>query len=158
MSAPAVTTLIAGPRLWQRAQRWPGALLLVAGLWSLVYGVEPVALAFVAVGFWLTAEFWRGLRVTGDVLVAQGRLTRRRLPLSEVRQVGHTRAGTAWVRPREGRTLVLAMAEKRIDQPGSAGSVRIALREQAAAAGADLEPEPAGPGRPPRPATVVFGW
>lgn len=158
MSEPELTTLIAGPKRWQRVQRWPGALLLAVGLWSLQYGLEPVALATVAVGFWGVAEFWRGARVTGAVLVARGRVSWRTVPLAGVRQVGHTSTGTAWVRPARGRTLVLQMAETRLDQPGSAADIAAALREQAEQAGADLEPAPEQPSDPPRPATPFFGW
>ena len=158
MSEPGLTTLIAGPRGWQRVQRWPGALLLAVGLWSLQYGLEPVALVTVAVGFWGTAEFWRGARVTGAVLVAQGRVSRRTLPLAGVRQVGHTSTGTAWVRPARGRTLVLQMAETRLDQPGSGPEIAAVLREQAEQAGARLEPALDDPTGPPRPATTFFGW
>lgn len=158
MTGVEVTTLAAGPRGWQRAQRWPAVLLLVAGLWSLRFGVEPVALAAMAVGLWGLGEFWRGIRVTDGVLVAQGRVSRRRLPLVEVDEVGHTSTGTPWVRPREGRTLVLQMAEKRLDQPGKGPEIAAALREQAVQAGADLGPAAGGPGPPPRPSTPVFGW
>jgi hypothetical protein len=159
VSEPGLTTLVAGPRGWQRVQRWPGALLLAAGLWSLRYGLEPVALASVAVGFWGTAEFWRGARVTGGVLVARGRVSRRVLSLAEVRQVGHTSAGVPWVRPVHGRTLVLSMAEARLDQPGAGREIAAALREQAEQAGAHLEPAAdEEPAEPPRPATPFFGW
>ncbi len=156
MAEAELTTLMARPRGWQRAQRWPGLLLLLAGLWSLRFGIEPVALAVILVGFWCTAEFWRGLRVTGATLVAQGRLSRRTLPLSEVRAVGLTSGRTVWVRPRSGRTLVLPMAETRVDRPGAPREISEALIEQAAAAGAELEPPQAS--RPPRPSTPVFGW
>ena len=93
-----------------------------------------------------------------DQLVAQGRVSRRTVPLAEVRQVGHTATGTPWVRPAQGRTLVLQMAETRLDQPGAGREVGEALREQAARAGADLEPALDGAARPPRPATPFFGW
>ena len=158
MSEAELTTLIAGPKGWQRVQRWPGALLLAAGLWSLRYDLEPVALATIAVGFWGTAEFWRGARVTGAVLLARGRLSWRTLPLAEVRQVGHTATGTAWVRPVRGRTLVLQMAETRLDRPGSGPEIAAALREQAEQAGADLETTLQEQADPPRPATPFFGW
>ena len=158
MDEPVLTTLIAGPRGWQRVQRWPGAVLLAAGLWSFRFGLDPVALGSVTVGFWGVAEFWRGIRVTGGVLVARGRLSWRTLPLAEVRQVGHTSDGTPWVRPRHGRTLVLQMAERRVDRPGSGPEIAAALREQAEQAGADLEPGPEAATGPPRPATPVFGW
>lgn len=155
---PALTTLVARPRRWQRVQRWPGALLLVAGLWSLRFGLDPVALASVAVGFWGVAEFWRGIRVTDATLVAQGRVSRRVLPLAEVRQVGATSTGTVWVRPRAGRTLVLPMAESRTDRPGGTREIGEALREQAVQAGAELEPVQDGATAPPRPSTPFFGW
>ena len=158
MAETELTTLTARPRAWQRAQRWPGVLLLAVGLWSLRFGFEPLALAFVAVGLWGTAEFWRGARVTGATLLATGRISRRRMRLADVRQVGITAARTVWVQPHRGRTLVLAMAEARVDQPGAAREIADALREQAAAAGADLEPEPEELLRPPRPTTSFFGW
>lgn len=154
---PELTTLIARSRGWQRTQRWPGVVILALGLWSLVLG-DPWGLAFAAVGFWGTAEFWRGIRVTGDTLHAQGRLSRRTVPLARVRQVALSRTRTLWVQPVEGRTLVLPMAEARVDQEGSVEDVRDRLRELAGLAGADLEPSPEGPQHPPRPATPFFGW
>ena len=60
--------------------------------------------------------------------------------------------------PGPGRTLVLQMAETRLDQPGSGPEIAAALREQAEQAGADLEPAPEQPTDPPRPATPFFGW
>lgn len=158
MAEAELTTLMARPRSWQRVQQWPGLLLLLAGLWSLRFDVHPVALGAIVVGFWCTAEFWRGLRVTGATLVAQGRMSRRTLPLSEVRQVGLASERTVWVQPRSGRTLVLPMAETRVDRPGTPRDIADALREQAAAAGAELDPEPDDHRRPPRPSTPVFGW
>jgi hypothetical protein len=155
---PGLTTLIARAPAWQRAQRWPGLLLLAAGLWSFVFGVEPGALLFVAVGFWGTAEFWRGLRVTGDTLVAQGRVVRKKLPLADVLQVGITPGRVVWVQSKGRRTLVLRMAETRVDQPGSHVVIEQRLRELAEAAGATLD----GPFEErlpaPRPRTPFFGW
>ena len=92
------------------------------------------------------------------VLVARGRLSWRVMPLAEVRQVGHTAARVAWVRPVHGRTLVLQMAEARLDQPGAGREIAAALREQAGQAGARLEPALEDASEPPRPATPVFGW
>lgn len=153
-----LTTLIAKPRGFSRVQRWPGAVLLALGLWSFVFGFEPSSLVFVAVGFWGTAEFWRGLRVTGDRLIAQGRVSRRTLPLAEVRQVGWSPSRTIWVQPRKGRTLLLHMAESRIDQPGRELEIIERLRELATGAGAELGPELDDAQRPPRPTTPFFGW
>lgn len=158
MIDPDLTTLIARPRSWQRIQRWPGVLLLAGGLWSLFYQLEVAALAFIAVGFWGTAEFWRGIRVTGDRLIAHGRTARRTVPLVEILQVGSTPSRSVWVRARGRRTLVLHMAEQRTDQPGTIGDIRDRLRELAEQAGADLDPPLDGPQRPPRPATPFFGW
>lgn len=152
-----LTTLIARPRAWQRAQRWPGFLLLVVGLWSLVYA-EWWGLAFAAVGFWGAAEAWRGIRVTGGTLVMQGRVLRRTLPLTAIRQVGLSPARTLWVQPHEGRTLVLHMAESRTDQPGTFVDVHDRLRQLVVDAGGELEPELEEWIRPPRPATPFFGW
>lgn len=133
-------------------------LILAAGLWSLVYGIEPIALGFVAVGFWGTSEIWRGVRVTGDQLIAQGRVSRRTLPLAEFRQVGRGRMGTVWVQPRTGRTLVLHQAEIRTDVKGDSADVVGRLRELAEEGGADLEPEVEDPTSPPKPSTPFFGW
>ena len=129
-------------------QRWPGALLLAAGLWSLRYGLEPVALATVAVGFWGVAEFWRGARVTGGVLVARGRVSWRTLPLAEVRQVGHTSTGTAWVRPAAAGRSCSRWPRPGSTSPGPDAEIAAALREQAEQAGADLEPAPEAADRP----------
>ena len=152
-----LTTLMAHARGWQRMQRWPGLVILLVGLWSLLY-LEPWGLVFVLVGFWGTAEFWRGVRVTGDVLRAQGRITRRLLPLDRIRQVALAPGRTLWVRPSDGRTVLLPMAEVRVDREGSVEDVRDRLRELATEAGADLEPRLEAPQQPPRPATLVFGW
>jgi hypothetical protein len=154
---PGVTTLIARAPAWQRVQRWPGLLLLLAGLWSLVFGFEPAALLFVAVGFWGTSEFWRGLRVTGDTLVAQGRLVRKRVPLADVLQVGQTPWRSLWLQARGRRTLVLRMAEVRTDEKGGLVEVEERLRELAVAAGATLDEPLEERTHPPRPRTPVFG-
>jgi hypothetical protein len=153
-----LTTLIARPRGWQRWARWPGAAMLAVGLWSLAYDWEPAALVLVAVGLWCTAEFWRGVRVTGDTLIAQGRVVRRTLPLTEIRQVGVGPMGAPWVQPREGTTLVLHMAETRIDRKGSVPDIHDRLRELAEEAGAELEPALDDEEHPPRPSTPFFGW
>ena len=153
-----LTTLIARPRTWQRTQRWPGVLLLAVGVYSLVFGLEPASLAFVAVGFWGTAEFWRGIRVTGDTLVAQGRITRRRIPLAEILQVGTSPSRTVWVQSRGRRTVVLHMAESRVDEPGTIVDIEERLRELATRAGATLDEPLEERRRPPRPSTPFFGW
>lgn len=152
-----LTTLIARPRGWQRTQRWPGALLLAIGLWAGFTG-EPAALAFIAIGFWGTAEFWRGVRVTGDRLIAQGRLRRRTIPLADFLQVGQSPSRTVWVQARGMRTVVLHMAETRVDEPGTLVEIHDRLRELAAEAGATLDPPLEAPQHPPRPATPFFGW
>ena len=154
-----LTTLIARPSAWQRAQRWPGALLLGVGLWSMAYGFEPAALLFIAVGVWGISEFWRGIRVSGDRLIAQGRVWRRTVPLIEFRQVGTSPSRTVWVQARGRRTIVLHMAETRTDVTGgSVVDIAERLRELAQEAGATLDPPLDGPTRPPRPSTPFFGW
>lgn len=153
-----LTTLIAKPPAWQRLQRWPGVVLLALGLWAGMVGREPGALAFIAVGFWGTSEFWRGIRVTGDTLIAQGRLQRRRIPLADVLQVGQSPSRTVWVQAKGTRTVVLHMAETRTDVPGSLIDIHDRLRELATAAGATLDPPIEARQRPPRPATPFFGW
>lgn len=158
MSDTGLTTLIARPRAWQRMQRWPGALLLGIGLWSGLWSQEPGGLAFAGIGFWGTAEFWRGIRVTGDRLIAQGRLRRRTIPLAEILQVGQSPSRTVWVQARGMRTIVLHMAESRIDAPGSLPEIHDRLRELAAEAGAALDPPLETPAHPPRPTTPFFGW
>lgn len=154
---PGLTTLMARAPRWQRVQRWPALLLLVAGLWSFVFGFEPVALLFVLVGFWGTAEFWRGIRVTGDTLVAQGRLQRRTVPLADVLQVGQSPWRSLWVQAKGRRTLVLRMAESRVDDEGGLVEIEERLRELATAAGASLDPPLAERTPPPRPRTPFFG-
>lgn len=158
MSDTELTTLVAKPRSWQRIQRWPGVFLLAIGLWSGLVGQEPAALAFVGIGFWGTAELWRGIRVTGDRLVAQGRLRRRTVPLADILQVSQSPSRTVWVQARGMRTVVLHMAETRIDRPGSLPEIADRLRELAAEAGAPLDPPLENPQHPPRPATPFFGW
>lgn len=152
-----LTMLIARGRGWQRLQRWPGVVILAAGLWSVLFG-ELWGLAFVAVGFWGTAENWRGVRVTGDRLVAQGRVSRRTIPLDRIRQVALDPSRTLWVQPVHGRTVQLPMAEQRVDREGGVEDIRDRLRELAREAGADLLPLPEDPQRPPRPTTPFFGW
>jgi len=155
---PDLTTLIAKPRPWQRVQRWPGAFLLALGLWSALVGREPAGLAFVAVGFWGTAEFWRGVRVSGDRMIAQGRLRRITVPLADFLQVGQSPSRTVWVQAKGVRTLALHMAESRVDVEGSLGDIRDRLRELAEEAGATLDPPLETLQHPPRPATPFFGW
>lgn len=154
---PGLTTLIARAPAWQRVQRWPGLLLLVAGLWSLVFGFEPAALLFVGVGFWGTAEFWRGLRVTGDTVVAQGRMVRRQVPLADVLQVGESPGRTLWLQSKGRRTLVLRMAETRVDEKGGLPEIQERLRDLATAAGAALDPPLEERVAAPRPRTPFFG-
>ncbi len=158
MSDTELTTLIAKPPRWQGIQRWPGAFLLGAGLWSGLFAQDPAALLFLALGFWGTAEFWRGIRVTGDRLVAQGRLRRRTIPLADVLQVGHSPSRTVWVQVRGMRTIALHMAETRIDESGGLSEIHDRLRELAAEAGATLDPPLEEPRQPPRPSTPFFGW
>ncbi|GAA1478137.1 hypothetical protein GCM10009623_25830 [Nocardioides aestuarii] len=154
---PGLTTLIARAPRWQRVQRWPALLLLVAGVWSLVFGFEPVSLLFIAVGFWGTAEFWRGLRVTGDTVVAQGRMVRRQVPLADVLQVGQTPGRTLWLQAKGRRTLVLRMAEVRVDEEGGLVEIQQRLRDLAAAAGATLDEPLEERVAAPRPRTPLFG-
>ncbi len=158
MIDPELTTLIARPRAWQRWQRWPGVVLLGAGLWSAVYGLDPAGLAFIAVGLWGTSEFWRGIRVTGDRLIAQGRFTRRVVPLAEILQVGQSPSQTVWVQARGRRTIALHQAETRTDVPGSLPEIHDRLRELAEEAGAALDPPLLEPRHPPKPSTPLFGW
>ena len=158
MSDPELTTLIAKPRSWQRIQRWPSVLLLALGIWATLFGSEPAGLAFVAIGFWGTAEFWRGMRVTGDRMIAQGRVRRITVPLADFLQVGLSAGRTVWVQARGRRTLVLHMAERRVDAEGSLVDIHDRLRELAEEAGASLDPPLEGLHRPPRPATPFFGW
>jgi len=153
-----LTTLIAKPRSWQRVQRWPSALLLAIGIWGTLYSREPAGLVFVALGFWGTAEFWRGVRVTGDRMIAQGRVRRVVVPLADFLQVGLSPSRTVWVQARGRRTLVLNMAERRVDGEGSLVDIHDRLRELADAAGAPLDPPLVGLHRPPRPAMSFFGW
>ena len=158
MIDPVLTTLMAKPAGWQRYQRWPGALLLALGLWSMLVGREPAALVFVLVGFWGTAEFWRGVRVTGDRMIAQGRLRRITVPLADILQVGQSPGRTVWVQAKGRPTIVLHMAETRVDVPGSLADIRDRLRELAEEAGATLDPPLEDLQHPPRPATPFFGW
>ncbi len=155
---PGLTTLIARAPRWQRVQRWPGLLLLGAGLWSLTFGLEPAALPVLLIGFWATAEFWRGARVTGDTLVAQGRLMRRTVPLADVLQVGVSSARVVWVQAKGRRTLVLRMAESRVDQKGGFVDIAERLRELAEQAGASLDAPLEERAPAPRPRTPLFGW
>lgn len=153
-----LTTLIAKPRSWQRVQRWPSALLLALGIGATLFSREPAGLVFVALGYWGTAEFWRGVRVTGDRMVAQGRVRRITVPLSDFLQVGLSPSRTVWVQARGRRTLVLNMAERRVDTEGSLVDIHDRLRELAEDAGASLDPPLDGLHRPPRPAMWFFGW
>jgi hypothetical protein len=153
---PELTTLIARPSGWQRAQRGPGLVIAGVGVWALFYG-QLLGLAMLAVGFWWVAEFWRGIRVTGDTLHMQGRVLRRSLPLAEIRQLGIA-SRTLWVRPATGRTLVLHMVDVRTDTRGSLDDVHDRLRELAEQAGAELEPLLTERTPPPRPRTPFFGW
>ena len=66
--------------------------------------------------------------------------------------------GAPWVQPRKGTTLVLHMAETRLDAKGSVPDIHDRLRELAEQAGADLEPALHGGAHPPRPSTPFFGW
>lgn len=153
-----LTTLIARPAAWQRVQRWPSAFLLALGAWSMVFGFEPAGLLVAVVGLWGTAEFWRGIRVTGDRMIAQGRIRRHTVPLVEILQVGVSPARTVWVQARGRRTLVLHMAESRTDEQGNVHDVQERLRELATAAGATLDPPLDDLTHPPRPSTPFFGW
>jgi len=158
VSDTELTTLIAKPRTWQRVQRWPSVLLLAIGIWATLFSREPAGLVFVALGYWGTAEFWRGVHVTGDRMVAQGRVRRITVPLADFLQVGLSPSRTVWVQSRGRRTVMLNMAERRVDAEGSLVDIHDRLRELAEAAGATLDPPLDGLHRAPRPATVFFGW
>lgn len=152
-----LTTLIARPSPWQRWQRGPGVAITVIGVWALLYG-DLFGLALIALGGWGVSEFWRGIRVTGDTLYVQGRVSRRTMPVADIRQVGIAPSRTLWLTPRSGRTLVLRMVDTRTDRKGSLDDVHDRLRELAEAAGADLEPVLEERTHPPRPRTPFLGW
>ena len=90
-------------------------------------------------------------------VVAQGRMVRKRVPLVDVLQVGQSPGRTLWLQAKGRRTLVLRMAETRIDEKGGLPEIQQRLRDLAAAAGATLD-EPLEERVPaPRPRTPLFG-
>jgi len=113
-------------------------------------------LAVVLIG-WALSEWWRRLCVTGSQLIAQGRLARRRVPLTEITQIGATRGGRLWVSRSSGASFYLRMAAPSAVayRLGPDGMVA-ALRERAKAGGAQLGPRLPVGAQPPSPCSPLF--
>ncbi|ANH37566.1 hypothetical protein I601_1124 [Nocardioides dokdonensis FR1436] len=133
-----------------------GAVLLAIGL-GLLLRSNPVGAVFLLAGGLLLADLWRCVRVEGERLVVQGRVTRHALPLRDIAQVGLSTMGRPWVAPRQGRPLYLRMVSEGQDlvNPGVHEFVT-RLREEARAAGAALDEQPDAPTPPPPGARPLF--
>lgn len=126
-----------------------GLLLIVVALLLLLQGNLWGLLVLLA-GFYGVSELRRKVVVESDLLIVQGRVTRRTTRLSTLNRIGISTMARAWVAPRDGRPFYLRML---IDEAGwaSPGVWEFVplLRERAMAAGARLQPEPGERTEPP---------
>jgi len=113
----------------------------------------------------LASSLWRGARLDDQQIVARGRLVRRVIPLTDLRQVGLSRIGFVWVqthtpRPDGGDVTALRMAPRggmNLGQGPPADQALVdEIRRRAARCGATLDPRVAGPVRPPTRKPLVF--
>lgn len=115
-----------------------GALIGAVGVGVLLNG-NPLGAVLAVLGLYGLSECWRRVTVSGNRLVAQGRLTRRDAELSALGGIGVSPSADVWVAPRNDRAFYLRMVG---DEDGSSPGVREfvdQLRERAVAAGALLE-------------------
>lgn len=142
---------------------------LIAAVLLLAIVMHPLGAWFcypaLLVPAYLASALWRGARLDDERLVAQGRLVRRVIALSDVRQVGLSRIGFLWVQthtPRAdgGDVTALRMAPQGgLDLgQGTPASQQLVeeIRRRALAAGARLDPPMTGPVRPPTRKPLVF--
>ena len=135
-----------------------GSIFVAIGVGRLVVG-DPIGLVALAGGLFLLADLWRKVTVTGDRLVAQGRVTRRSVDLSGLEAVGLSMSAKPWVAPRDGQAFSLRMVSDIRGEQSLPDSLGFAeqLRARALAAGATLEREPEGPtSQPPKGAAPFF--
>ena len=118
-----------------------GGLLLALCVGGLVVGAWK-ALIVLPIPLVLLSDLRRKVTVDSETLVAQGRFTRRSLPLAELTQVAISPFGKVWVAA-GGTSFLLAMVAG--EQDGEVLGVQEfppQLRARAQAAGAQLEPAP----------------
>lgn len=117
-------------------------LLLSVGALLVIMDGNVWGLLLLALGFYGLSELWRKVTVNQDMLVAQGRVTRRSTALVTLHRVGVSTSARAWVAPRNRQPFYLRMLtdEAGWATPGVWEFVP-ALRERALAAGASLQDE-----------------
>lgn len=116
-----------------------GGLFLAVGLIVLVKG-EWLGAPLAVFAVYVLADLWRKVTVTDTTLTARGRVTSKRVDLSDLTDGGLSPLSRIWVQPREGRPFYLRM----VSQYGRAGAVGVAdflprLAAQAVAAGGHVE-------------------
>jgi hypothetical protein len=126
-----------------------GSILTAMGAWGLLVEHKPVALVFLLPGLYALSSFRRSVRVSGERLVARGRLGSREVPLRDLTQVALSTTGFPWVDTGAGRPFHLRMVrEGRSDRNPTATEFVRRVRGLATEAGARLEPEPERPTSP----------
>lgn len=132
-----------------------GALLAAAGVKSTL-AAQALGPILLVVAVFLLAGLRRRVDLTDETLVAQGRFTRREVPLRDLAAVGVSPVERAWVAPREGRPFYLYAVGGRHIATHSGPEFAAEIRRRAIAAGADLREEPGERSSPESPAPL-FG-
>ncbi|WP_154402124.1 hypothetical protein [Ornithinimicrobium cavernae] len=129
----------------------PGIVVLAMGVLGAVKG-NHLAWVLVAVGLFGLSELWRSVRVRDGRLVAQGRIVRRTVALTELTAIGVSPVHRVWVGAASRRPFYLRMvndlgaaASNPTPSPFAEGLDRLARQ-----AGADLAGQAPQDGFPPR--------
>jgi hypothetical protein len=152
-------------RVWRPAPavRWSEAVLgaLLASV-ALVAAVsrpwEWLGWLLLLPSAWLLLGTRRACRLRSDDLVAQGRVFRRVLRLSDVRQAGIALGGRAWLQTQDGAVTVLRMVPPLDYGSGHPAPTLVEqIRLAAGEAGARLEPPLRSPEQPPTTRPTLLG-
>jgi len=113
--------LVGRPHWSQRfASGVGGGLFLAIGLTVLVKG-EWLGAPLALFALFVLADLWRKVTVSDTTLSARGRVTSKKVALSELTDGGLSPLSRIWVQPREGRPFYLRM----VSQYGKAGAVGV---------------------------------
>ena len=145
------------------AARWSeavlGALLASVGLVSVVARPwEWAGWVLLAPSAWLLLGTRRACRLRSGAVVAQGRVFRRVLGLSDLRQAGIAQGGRPWLQTQDGTVTVLRMVPLLDYGSGHPAPTLVEeIRASAAEAGARLDPPLRSPEQPPTTRPTVLG-
>lgn len=116
-----------------------GGLFLTVGLIVLVKG-EWLGAPLAVFAVYVLADLWRKVTVTDTTLTARGRVTSKRVDLSDLADGGLSPLSRIWVQPRQSRSFYLRM----VSQYGEGGVVGVqdflpALAARAGCVGGHVE-------------------